>query len=414
MYDATPLPLLAAGFAALDAADVPWVLLRGRDELAAPPGDVDLLVHPRTAARAQAALVDAGFAPRRAWARGTQRSLLGYDERAGVWIELHVVSEVAAGPWYEFELPVSAPLVAAAEVRDGVPVLRGPDEFWVTLLHALLDKGSIPATRGQRLLALSTGAGSSPVADALDRVVPGRAAELLDLVSQQRWHELAGAGPRLTTAWAHADPAVRRRRWRHRLSMRARKLVEPVTRRTLTVAVMAPDGAGKTTLVESLRDRLYFPVRVAYLGLEGGRFAARATSLPGVGLLHRLAVMWWAYAAARHHVARRRFVLFDRHPYDARLDDGRSRPPLARLRRRLLGGALPLPDVVLVLDAPPEVLHARKPEHPLDEAATRRRAYLALARDVGATVLDAAQPPEEVARAAVRAIWRAYRDRLVP
>ena len=57
---------------------------------------------------------------------------------------------------------------------------------------------------------------------------------------------------------------------------------------------------------------------------------------------------------------------------------------------------VPQPDLWMLLDAPAEVLQARKQEVPFEETARQREAYLALARDLNAVVVDASQPLEQV------------------
>jgi len=65
----------------------------------------------------------------------------------------------------------------------------------------------------------------------------------------------------------------------------------------------------------------------------------------------------------------------------------------------------PGPDLVILLDAPPDVLWTRKQEVPLEEVARQRAAYLDVARELrSAVVVNAAQPPEDVIHDAVRAI----------
>jgi hypothetical protein len=64
---------------------------------------------------------------------------------------------------------------------------------------------------------------------------------------------------------------------------------------------------------------------------------------------------------------------------------------LARCITRLI----PKPDLVIVLDAPAEVLQSRKQEVPLTETARQREAYCAVARDMpGGRIIDATQPIE--------------------
>jgi len=96
-------------------------------------------------------------------------------------------------------------------------------------------------------------------------------------------------------------------------------------------------------------------------------------------------------------------VLVERHHYDFIADPRRYRlqPPSALMRwafRRLR-----TPDLVFLLDAPAEVLHARKPEMSLEETARRREAYLQLVKSLPqGRVVDATQPLEAVVQGMVR------------
>jgi thymidylate kinase len=67
---------------------------------------------------------------------------------------------------------------------------------------------------------------------------------------------------------------------------------------------------------------------------------------------------------------------------------------------RLIWRVVPKPDLVVLLDAPAEVLQARKQDVPFEETARQRRDYLALVRGMSnGHVVDAAQPLEHVASA---------------
>jgi thymidylate kinase len=117
--------------------------------------------------------------------------------------------------------------------------------------------------------------------------------------------------------------------------------------------------------------------------------------------LYRLLLAEWL--ARRGHL-----VVLDRHPFadyymrrvgrDAgwlRLGD--------RLHALLLQRVYPAPRHVVLLDAPPEVLHARKREGTLAAVDARCREYRemihAFPRDTRVTVIDAGRPFEEVAAA---------------
>jgi thymidylate kinase len=75
----------------------------------------------------------------------------------------------------------------------------------------------------------------------------------------------------------------------------------------------------------------------------------------------------------------------------------------------LLVRTAPHPGLVLLLDAPGEVMFARKGELTVELLEERRQSYLAMARaDPAFVVLDATSPPEEVARRAMSAIWNCW------
>lgn len=205
----------------------------------------------------------------------------------------------------------------------------------------------------------------------------------------------------------------------------------------VTVALIGADGAGKSTLAAALERDPPVPIKTIYMGLnsaasnhmlpttralvalkralgrggnEGGppdpeRAARRARSGPKAWLrrvkssallTNQMLEEWYRSALARRYEQRGYLVLFDRHFYA----DYWAHDPLAqgersftrRLHKRLLA-RLPRPDHTVLLDAPAEVLFARKQEGTLELVARRREEYLALRAELGnCTVVDAAQP----------------------
>ena len=176
--------------------------------------------------------------------------------------------------------------------------------------------------------------------------------------------------------------------------------------RGVSVALLAPDGAGKSTLVRALAAYPSLPVWTAYLGLYPR--SARRFPVPGVGFLFRVVRQWGHYLLARWHQARGMIVVFDRYPYDARLPPRRIGGRLDRLRRWLLGRVLPSPDLAIVLDAPAEVLRSRKDEQDIDELRRQRGSYLSLAGRLPCptVVVDAGRSEPEVRREVADLIWR--------
>jgi thymidylate kinase len=108
-----------------------------------------------------------------------------------------------------------------------------------------------------------------------------------------------------------------------------------------------------------------------------------------------------------------RLVLIDRYYYDFFVDQRRYRlkvpPALVRLGYHLVKK----PDLVLLLDAPAEVLQSRKQEVPLAETQRQRDAYLALAHRLpNARVVNGAQAPDKVAADCIKFILDFMAERL--
>jgi thymidylate kinase len=221
------------------------------------------------------------------------------------------------------------------------------------------------------------------------------------------------------------DRALVRPNLRHRMRRRTASALAPLIRMVrrpgVSVAVLGPDGAGKTTLIGSVAERFFFPTRTYYLGLYGGSRRSRSglRSLAGRAFIGQLATVWRAYLAAAIERRRGRLVIFDRYGSDALLPSRRGRSTWKRRARGLLIGRLsPRPDMVVLLDAAPAQLLARKNEHSAETLERQRRGYLAIAERWRATVpvviVDAGQDASTVHREVVAALWRAFALRRRP
>jgi thymidylate kinase len=64
--------------------------------------------------------------------------------------------------------------------------------------------------------------------------------------------------------------------------------------------------------------------------------------------------------------------------------------------------------VVVLLDAAPEVLFARKGEHDVASLAAQREGYRAVVESLrNGVVVDASRPTDEVVEDVIQAVWRA-------
>jgi len=388
--------------ARLDEAGAAWCMLRGDG---ARGRDVDLLADRRHSGEVDAAMTAAGFARLRTW--GRQRFYLAHDEERNGWVAVHLAVDLAFGPRFELLLGGGPRVLGrAGPGLRGLPTVHPSDEFWILILHALLDKRSLAEKHRRRLAVLAADAGPTDELARRLAAVAGRSwpARLHELALDGQWDALETAGTALRRNWWRGR-AVKSlgNRLRNSATLALRKVSESFTARGPSVALLGPDGAGKSTLAQSLADGYVFGGRVIYLGLYSARERVLELPIPGVRGAQRLLRLAWRSAIARYHTARRRLVVFDRHPYDVEATGRGSR---RTLRRRVLAHAGPSPDVVIVLDAPTAVLHARTPEHGVERLEEMRRGYLALARRLpNAVVVDATDPPAIVAARAMSAVW---------
>ena len=95
-------------------------------------------------------------------------------------------------------------------------------------------------------------------------------------------------------------------------------------------------------------------------------------------------------------------MIFDRHFFadlfagDIRAN-GAPRPLTRRIHAFMLQHVFPKPDLVVCLDAPAEVLYARKPEGTIERVRRKREESLAAVRAFPhSVVIDATRPPDEV------------------
>jgi len=209
----------------------------------------------------------------------------------------------------------------------------------------------------------------------------------------------------------------------------------------LAVALVGADGAGKTTIARQVT-ALVPQARYLYMGVNleashvmlpstrlvlevkramGGRpdlSAPRTDHLtPGArprGVLgtvraevryaNQIAEEWFRQLVAWYYLRRGSIVIFDRHflwDYHASFSDAGADRALRmrRLHDRLLRRLYPRPDLIICLDAPAEVLYARKGEGTMEDRERRRREYLEFgARTDNFVVIDVDRPQEVVIR----------------
>ncbi len=219
-----------------------------------------------------------------------------------------------------------------------------------------------------------------------------------------------------------------------------------------TVALIGPDGAGKTTIARRLEHTFPSQVKYIYMGVNadasnimlpttrlvhaikralgaepdvaGPRDSRQVKPRPkgavkrvmaglrsGLRLVNRLGDEWYRQVMAWIYQRRGRIVVFDRHyfpdyyAYDI-AKGSQERPLSQRIHGFVLNRIYPKPDLMIYFDAPAEVLIARKGEGTLELLECRRQQYLQMRELLRNFVtVDATQPEDEVARNVAELIW---------
>lgn len=212
-----------------------------------------------------------------------------------------------------------------------------------------------------------------------------------------------------------------------------------------TVALIGPDGAGKSTIGRKLQEIFPMPMKYVYMGvnLESSNLVLPTTRLllevkhargqrpditvprdvyfqsqtpqkitkrmaggikSALRLVNLIAEEWFRQSIVWYYTFRGYYVLFDRHFYFDYYDHDIAntdpkRPLSSRIHGFMLAKLYPKPDFVIFLDAPSEVLFARKPERTIEILEMKRQEYVRL-REVmkDYAVVDVSQPVDVVAR----------------
>jgi thymidylate kinase len=371
--------------------------------------DVDVLVRPSQRARARRQLLDLGWLEVPSSGHGSHRFFTLYSPATRSWHQLDLVSSLDFGNLQAYRTDVAdACLDRVAHRADGLPVLHPDDAFWSLFAH-LAWKEPNP-TRDDNLKRRGHGATvAGPVAAQLAHVMPGGRATLervLVAVCAGEWEEVRSVQRRLRRHWARVRP----------LDVTYHAVGHWLRRRTairngsgLSLALLGLDGAGKTTVASALRVGVPWPTVTLYMGVWRTSSIDRLVQrVVGAQLLLRLGRLLRVSMQARYHRSLGRLVVLDRYIVDATLPS----PELdwkGRVSAVLVQGTASQPDRMVFLDAPPDVVYARKGELGLEELRRRRDYYRQLGKKFPQLVtVDSDRPLQEVLADVHELVWQDF------
>ncbi len=422
-------------FGLLDEYEIRYCVLHGYENLPENfSGDLDIVVHPDDVRHLPAicrSLAADGFRPVQCLEYAIRGRCVVFAWTTGGRLETAAVDFITEYRRAGRRLALPCELLGDRERRRNFWVAAPEVEFRYLLTKKTL-KGTLDASQAGRLHYLSREIGL----DATQRITQ----ELFGTQLGSRATDAIQTG-RLGSVL----PVLRRRLWlsgpvQHPLEVvrcvvqEFGRIVRRIGRPTgLFLAVLGPDGAGKSTLIDGLRKEtlslfrrqrvLHWRPMFLWNRRQGGIVTDPHGRPPRSRLVSLLRLLLYALDYISGYVLRVRplltrsgIVIFDRYYDDMAVDPKRFRFPDGFSPVRRLRPLIPRPDLTLLLDAPILVLRGRKQEVALAEARRQRREFQNLARWAGTAIIcdasaDRASVTSEATRHIVEALDRRFQAR---
>jgi thymidylate kinase len=398
--------------ASLEGYGVTFALLRSVPSAGSTCGDVDVLIRAADIATAQRCLAGIGWLHAHSAGHGSHRFHMVYDATTGTWHQLDFVTRLDFGPMQAYRTQLAEACLSRRVLRDGVPVMDADDAFWLLFLH-LAWKEATPSRWAQLHSCAESADARGPVADFLATLLPSGLVDLEHALAAARvndWENVRRIQHQVRRRWRRARRVditrIHGKNWMLRHVSTAKS---PGS----SLALLGLDGAGKTTIAAKLHAEVPWPTVSLYMGVWRESSLDRLVRhIVGAQLALRLGRLARTNMVTRYHRALGRVVLLDRYIVDATLPSpdldrtGRIGAWKARISAVLVLRTATAPDRLVFLDAPAEVVFARKGELTIGELRQRRDHYLEMSEQFSQWVtVNADRPLTEVLADVSEILW---------
>lgn len=438
--------LLEKVFASINSAGIEYVIVRNYESLpdAIIDGDIDLLVSREDAERLRSILREMGFLIIPDLFPHT--FALFFDETNGELIKFDIMDSLAFGQKMIMPFPgdYEKRVLDKRVLHGEFYIPSAEDEIILLLLHCVKDKGFFEPAYKEKLRKLAGCELDTEYVDGFFVNVFGQklSENILPWIRRGKFERLAGLQTRVSMFLFKSLTMKSLLMSLTIVNQRvARKLLG---RRGLRIALMGPDGSGKTTLARTIRDRRIFNTVCVYMGRDQfiiptrrifkymldrikkkkgtngtataesrseGLIQAKGIWRDGVDVVrffHDLIDFYLRYFLYNYLHCRKGFlVINDRYIYDMLL--GGEKVQRLWFFRWIIISLFPAPDFVFLLDAPAEKMHARKGEHSTAFLNAMKKKYAALSKIIEKCfVIRTSENAEESAHEIIAHIWKDY------